>query len=220
MVEGIEIFKKSMSAFADNYVIIGGTACEIHLEGTPMTARPTRDIDMIVVVEKLTPEFVNAIWTFVRNGGYAPAKRTNAVGNQVYALYRFVNPQAEGYPFMIELLSRHSESLGEPSGYHIEPIPNDEGNQSLSAIIMNEEVYRFTVEHSILQDGLRVADTVALIILKATAYLNLLNDRENGRHVNSDDIKKHRGDVLKLIATGNVTETVVLSHRLHLSSFC
>jgi len=214
MVVGIERFKEAMSAYTDNYVIIGGTACEIHLLGTAMKARPTRDIDMIVVVEKLTREFVEAFWTLVRDGGYTPAKRTSVSGKQVYALYRFVNPKAEGYPYMIELLSRHSELLGEPSGYHIEPIPDDEEHQSLSAIIMNEEVYQFTVAHSRLQDGLRVADTVALIILKATAYLNLLRDKENGRHVDSDDIKKHRGDVLKLVAIGDVAEPVMLSDGL------
>ena len=75
---------------------------------------------------------------------------------------------------------------------------------------MNEEVYQFTLAHSSLRDGLRVADTLALIVLKATAYLNLLKAKEEGQHVNSDDIKKHRGDVLKLIAIGDITEPVVL----------
>lgn len=206
MVEGIGRFREAMAAYAENYVIIGGTACEI----APMRARPTRDIDMIVVVEKLTREFVEAFWGFVREGGYSPAKRTSACGEQVYALYRFVGPKKDGYPFMLELLSRHSELLGESSGYHIEPIPDDEEHQSLSAIIMNEEIYRFTVEHSGMRDGLRVADTLALIVLKASAYLNLLEERENGRHVNSDDIKKHRADVLKLVATGDVAEPVQL----------
>lgn len=116
---------------------------------------------------------------------------------------------------MLELLSRHSELLGEPSGFHIEPIPDDEQHQSLSAIIMNEEVYQFTLAHSSLRDGLRVADTLALIVLKATAYLNLLKAKEEGQRVNSDDIKKHRGDVLKLIATGDISEPVVLPSALY-----
>lgn len=72
-----------------------------------------------------------------------------------------------------------------------------------------------TLAHSSLRDGLRIADTLALIVLKATAYLNLLIAKENGQHVNSDDIKKHRGDVLKLIAIGDITEPVALPSAIY-----
>lgn len=33
--------------------------------------------------------------------------------------------------------------------------------------------------------------------MKAKAYLNLIADKQNGKHVNSKDIRKHRSDVLK-----------------------
>jgi len=210
MVVGIERFKEAMASYSDNYVVIGGTACDIVLSGTPMPPRPTKDIDMIVVVENLTRDFVDAFWTFIRNGGYKLAKRMNVRGELVYALYRFDHPTGAGYPFQIELLSRHSELLGEPSGYHIEPIPDDAEHHSLSAIIMNEELYQFTLDHSSIRDGIRLADTLALIALKTTAYLNLVAERTAGHHVNSDDIKKHRSDVLKLVASGDITEPVVL----------
>ena len=72
MVEGIERFREAMADYADNYIIIGGTACDIVLDGSPMQARPTRDIDMIVVVEKLTREFVEAFWRFVRVDFFVP----------------------------------------------------------------------------------------------------------------------------------------------------
>ena len=58
MVEGIERFRDAMADFADNYIIIGGTACDIILDGSPMSPKHTRDIDLIVVVEKLSREFV------------------------------------------------------------------------------------------------------------------------------------------------------------------
>ena len=35
----------------DNYVIIGGTACDIIIEDAGLTTRVTKDIDMILVVE-------------------------------------------------------------------------------------------------------------------------------------------------------------------------
>ena len=37
-----------------------------------------------------------------------------------------------------------------------------------------------------------------LIALKARAYLNLMADKRDGKHVNTKDIKKHRSDILKM----------------------
>ena len=56
-MEGLEKFQEAFAEFSDNYVIIGGTACEITMTGTAVRPRATHDIDMIVVVEKMTPEF-------------------------------------------------------------------------------------------------------------------------------------------------------------------
>lgn len=58
MVRGIEKFKDFFKDFADNYIIIGGTACEIHEEAFAQTPRATKDIDIILVVEALTDSFV------------------------------------------------------------------------------------------------------------------------------------------------------------------
>ena len=57
---------------------------------------------------------------------------------------------------MIELLSRHPDALGEPKGLVIEPLPIDGEQSSLSAIIMDDDYYRFTIEHSRLTDDIRL----------------------------------------------------------------
>ena len=49
-MEGINKFKEAFADFTDNYVIIGGSACEITMAGTEVKARATHDIDMILVV--------------------------------------------------------------------------------------------------------------------------------------------------------------------------
>ena len=163
MVTGLDKFREAFLEYADNYVIIGGTACDIVLRDTDMKPRATSDIDMIVVVENMTPEFAAAFWRFIRDGKYKPTKRDRETdGQTVYTLYRFEEAQA-GYPIKIELLSRHSDILGEPSGFVIEPIPVDEEVSSLSAIIMDDDYY-------------------------------------------TKHIKKHRSDVLKLIATMPLSE--------------
>lgn len=201
MVRGIEKFREALKDYSDNYVIIGGTACDVVLNGTDMRPRATDDIDMILVVENMTAEFAAAFWKFIKEGEYKNGKRRRGEDKKpVYELYRFEDGKV-GYPVKIELLSRHSDLLGEPSGFHIEPIPAGEDVSSLSAIMMDEDYYKLTVKNSFVDNGLRFATPIALICLKAKAYLNLLEERGNGRAVNTKDIKKHRNDVLKLVAT-------------------
>lgn len=56
-MEGLGKFREAFESYSDNYVIIGGTACDITMTGTVVRPRATHDIDMIVVVEKMTTEF-------------------------------------------------------------------------------------------------------------------------------------------------------------------
>lgn len=195
-MEGLDKFKEAFEAYSDNYVIIGGTACDITMAGTAVKPRATHDIDMIVIVEKMSPEYGEQFWQFIQEAGYRPEKCHSKEETVKYELYRFVDGKP-GYPEMIELLSRHPDVLGEPKGLVIEPLPVGEDVSSLSAIILDDDYYHFTIEHSRLTDGIRHADSVALIALKSRAYLNLLQDKANGKHVNTKDIKKHRSDVLK-----------------------
>ena len=196
-MEGLDKFREAFKDFSDNYVIIGGTACDITMTGTEVHPRATHDIDMIIVVERMTPQYGERFWQFIREAGYRPEKSKAKEGESPkYEMYRFVDGNP-GFPEMIELLSRHPDVLGEPKGLTIEPLPIDGEQSSLSAIIMDDDYYQFTIEHSRLTDDIRHADSAALIALKARAYLNLIQDKQNGKHVNSKDIKKHRSDVLK-----------------------
>lgn len=214
MVRGLEKFREAFNEFTDNYVIIGGTACDVILSGTDMRPRATDDIDMILVVENMTAEFARAFWQFIKEGAYKNGKRKRGEDNSpAYELYRFEDGK-DGYPVKIELLSRHSDLLGEPSGFLIEPIPAGEDVSSLSAIMMDEDFYNLTVSNSFVENDVRFASSMALICLKAKAYLNLIDERKAGRSVNTKDIKKHRNDVLKLVATSPIGETITVSSNI------
>lgn len=196
-MEGLVKFREAFAEYSENYVVIGGAACDITMTNTVVRPRATHDIDMIVIVENMTEAFANRFWQFVREAGYRPEKRKQEAGEPPrYEMYRFLDGK-DGYPEMIELLSRHPDVLGEPKGFVIEPIPTDEDVSSLSAIIMDDDYYHFTIAHSQLTDGIRHANSAALIALKARAYLNLMADKRDGKHVNTKDIKKHRSDILK-----------------------
>lgn len=207
MVGGLNIFRERFARFSDNFVIIGGTACDEILSGTEMRPRATMDIDIIVIVENMTPEFARAFWAFIAEGEYRPGLRKNKDEGPKYVLYSFDNGKA-GYPVKVELLSRHNEIF--TSAAHTEPLPIDGEVSSLSTIILDEPYYNLTVQNSFVSDGLRYAAPLALMALKARAYLNLIADREAGKKINTKDILKHRNDVLKLTATLAGTDRAIV----------
>lgn len=214
MVKGFEVFREAMSQFANNFVVIGGTACDVSLADTGRTRHITKDIDIIVIVENLTADFQKEFWHFIRQAGYRIGKRENSVGDSVYALYRFNCPKRDGYPWQIELLSRQSDMLDD-SALKIEPLKVEDSQYCLSAIVMDDDLYRFVVQHSELREGLRMADEHALVCMKMYAYLNLKHDKELGLPVDADDIRKHRRDVFNLLATGKMNSSVAVCRSIY-----
>ena len=71
---------------------------------------------------------------------------------------------------------------------------------SLSAILLNDDYYNVLLEGKVVANGVSVLRPEYLILFKAKAYLDLKQRRENGEHVDSDDIKKHKKDVLRIVA--------------------
>ena len=59
----------------------------------------TRDLDMVLLVEALTPEFGEKFWKFIVDGKYRN-KATNGSNPQ---FYRFNKPEDDNFPKMIEL---------------------------------------------------------------------------------------------------------------------
>lgn len=199
MVKGLEKFKEHFAGFEDNYVIIGGTACDVTLQNTDMRPRVTDDIDMILVIEKMTAEFGQRFWELIVLGEYKTRQRKRGDKEPATELFRFINPK-EGFPVQIELLSRYPDVLGEPTGFHLTPIPVGEKIPSLSAILLDEEYYHHTIDSSVIEDGIRIANPLSLLCLKVKAFLNLTEEKKTNPEVRSGDIKKHRDDVFKLLA--------------------
>ena len=199
MVRGLEKFREHFAGFEDSYVIIGGTACDIVLQDTDMRPRATDDIDMILIIEKMTPEFGKRFWDFIETGEYKNRQRKRENKMSTPELFRFINPK-EGFPVQIELLSKHSDILGEPTDFHLTPIPIGEEISSLSAILLGEEYYNQTIKESIIEEGIRIANPLSLLCLKVKAFLNLTEEKKINPSIRSGDIKKHRDDVFKLLA--------------------
>lgn len=197
MVRGLQTFRDHFQEYPDSYVIIGGTACDIILTAQGLVARATKDIDIILIVEALTPEFVAHFWEFVKQGDY----EKNEQEEEQKQHYRFQKPKTPDFPFQVELLARQPDVLELEGAPRFTPIPAGEDLSSLSAILMDDNYYHYTRENCTEQDGLQRANPETIIILKAKAFLDLTARKAAGQKVNSDDIKKHRLDPFRIALT-------------------
>ena len=201
-MEGIEKFREYFADYTTNYVVIGGAACGLYAEIYAQTPRVTHDIDTVLVVEALTPEFGERFWQFVKDGGY----RSQETSQGEHEHFRFRLPSEPDFPEQIELFSRDIGILTLPESARLTPIPLDEDLSSLSAILMNEAYYRYTIEHSELVEGVHVANIESLICLKCRAYIDLASRRAEGEAIDSRKVNKHKRDVFRLTAMLDATE--------------
>jgi hypothetical protein len=70
MVRGLDRFREHMRAYVNQYVLIGGAACDLLMEEAGLDFRVTKDLDIVLSVEVLDASFVDAFWRFVRTGKY------------------------------------------------------------------------------------------------------------------------------------------------------
>ena len=200
MVRGLDLFRSVFADFADNYVIIGGTACSLHEDMTGQTPRATKDIDIILIVEALSRDFVERFWQFIASGGYTERQVGDSLKNPRHQYYRFKDPADKRFPAQIELFSRSLGIISIPEGMHITPIPTDADLSSLSAILLDEAYYHYTLSHSIVVEGVHFAAIESLIALKCKAYIEMTAAALAGSPVDSRHIRKHRNDVFRLVA--------------------
>ena len=195
MVRGLDLFREYFAGHTDQFVLIGGTAATLAMEEAGLEFRATKDLDIVLHVEALRPEFSEAFWNFVEAGRYEIRQASNT-GRPV--LYRFQKPADERFPVMLELFCRAPDGIKLAEGSHLTPIPIDEAAASLSAILLDDAYYEFILEGRREVDGLPWVGEDRLIPLKAIAWLDLGERKAKGEKVDSRDIRKHAIDVLRL----------------------
>jgi hypothetical protein len=194
MVRGLEIFKQYFKDYPDNYIIIGGTACDIIIDNAGFTPRATKDIDIILVVEALNTAFVKQFWQFITDGNYERKEKSE----EERKYYRFIKPENTDFPYQIELFARNPDLLDLDDGTHTTPIPVDDDLLSLSAILLDETYYDYLIDNSTIEDDIQRANTEALICLKAKTYLDIAERIAVGGKEDSKKLRKHKGDVFRL----------------------
>ena len=207
MVKGLKTFREYFQGYEDQYVLIGGAACDISFGARDMEFRVTRDLDIVLVVEAQTKEFAERFWEFIRDGKYR--NRARSSGRPQF--YRFDKPEESEFPTMIELFSRAAWDMR--PGEILTPVHIDDSVSSLSAILLDDAYYKALLTGRDVIDGVSVLKPVWLIIFKSKAWLDLNRRMEQGEHVDSRNIKKHRNDILRM-ASEIMLESCTLSDPL------
>ena len=217
MVSGVESFRKWFAEYTDQYTIIGGTACDLLMSEDGLDFRATRDIDMVLIVESLTPEFGRRFWEYVKAAGYE--HRNKSTGEPQF--YRFSKPSSREYPYMIELFSGRVDAIELPEDAVLTPLPLDDEISSLSAILMDADYYQFLLEGKIVLNDIPVLYAAHLIPFKAKAWLDLTERNRNGEHVDSKNIRKHKNDVFRLsiLLTSDISVMLSAAIRSDLEKF-
>ncbi|MBS80182.1 MAG: hypothetical protein CMO32_31370 [Variovorax sp.] len=195
MVKGLDVFQAWFADYPDQYILIGGTAATLAMEEAGLDFRATKDLDVVLHVEALTPAFGETFWRFIEAGGYE-IRQASDTGKP--AFYRFQKPTDNSFPVMVELFSRAPDSLRPIENGQLTPIPFDEAVSSLSAILLDDAYYAFIMAGRREIDGLPWVGEDRLIPLKAIAWLDLSARREQGEQVDAKSIRKHANDVLRL----------------------
>lgn len=177
------------------------------MEEAGIPFRATKELDIVLSVEALNKEFVIAFKNFVKDGNYQ--NRQQSSGKKIF--YRFSSPDNKNYPAMIELFSRLPNTLKLDMGGHLTPIPLNESITCLSAILLDENYYRFIHAGKIEINGLPTIGAAHLIPLKAKAWLELtIKKLVNEKVVDEKDIKKHKNDILRLYQLLSIDEKIIL----------
>ena len=150
MVKGIDQFRAYFRDFTDQYVLIGGTACDISFGENDAAFRATKDLDVVLIVEALTKEFGQRFWDFIQDGGY----QYRAKASGLPQFYRFDKPRRDGFPQMLELFARTDYIL--ESGADLTPIHIDDSVSSLSAILLNDAYYQTLLQGRTVIDGISI----------------------------------------------------------------
>lgn len=108
MVRGLDVFRTHFAGHADQYVLIGGTAATLAMEGAGLEFRATKDLDVVLHIEALQPEFGAVFWSFVEAGGYE-VRQASVSGKPVF--YRFQKPADPRFPAMLELFCRAPDGI-------------------------------------------------------------------------------------------------------------
>ena len=187
LVHGLTHFSDFFEDYKDDYIIIGDVATALNQKRYGVAAKATKDIDLIVLDNKQSSDFVNKFVDYVKKANY---QHCGVYKEESRILYQFKDPVSKEAPEQIELFTIDEIKDDKLTFKRLE---GSEHYYYVSAIVLNSE-YRVLLDKFQLEySNLSIAGPEVLIPLKALAYVNLGKEttqraiRDKQKHL--DDIK-------------------------------
>ena len=194
MLIGLDKFSEFFADYKEQYMLIGGAACDLLMEEAGLHFRSTKDLDLVLCAEVIDRDFAQAFWQFIEEGQYQNREKAN--GKKEF--YRFYKTQVEGFPQMLELCARVPDLINLAEGSQYTPIPVDGEVSSLSALVLDDDYHQWILKGRVELENVSLLDAEHLLPLKALAWLNLSERKANGEEIDSKKINKHRKDIFRL----------------------
>ncbi|MBS3972719.1 MAG: hypothetical protein KGZ84_06870 [Erysipelotrichia bacterium] len=218
MVHGIDVFTQHFNHYSNHYVLIGGSACDILMDELGLTFRATKDLDIVLIIEAINEDFYLHFLRFITLGGYIRKE----VGGLKHQFYRFSHPTNHAYPKQIELFCRRLENVTLSLHQICTKIPLNDEITSLSAILLNDDYYELLMKRKREIRNVSIIDIETLIVFKIRAWLDNKEKKERGEKVTSNDVNKHKNDVLRLLVNVSSSSRVKVNVtiRQEIINFC
>ena len=179
-----------------NYFIIGGHAAAFNLSLQNLPFRATRDYDIVLVYEVINEEFARELTNLLTVGQYKIKVKSDGVKRNAY---RFENPKDSSFPEIIEFFVKDGVCM-QSLDNRFAKLDVVIDNNSISAMVLNEEIYNFAKRHVVEINDLIFSDKYSLIALKAFAYFENEKLYKN-KKVNKGDYEKHLRDILRILSS-------------------
>ena len=103
-----------------------------------------------------------------------------------------------------ELQRKHAVGIQAAMNYYVYSLPTG----------LDDEYYELLKNGVVEVDEVSVLDLVHIILFKIKAWLDLSERRENGEHIDSKNIKKHKNDIMRLGASIEKGQQLQISGRV------
>lgn len=205
LTEKIEHFRQALNGHEDAYILIGGAACSLWYADREPSFRATGDLDIVLIVEALSEEFIETFKTYILQSGYVVREKALLDNKPARVMYRFSKPSDAKAPPQLELLSKKGDLLRLDQDQKICPVKMGDIYTGLSCIMMDDVYYQFLLGGNSKEKGIPCALPSTLAVLKIKAVLNLLHQYETrgtlpqGSNESMTNIRKHRNDIFFLL---------------------
>ncbi|WP_052767488.1 hypothetical protein [Klebsiella aerogenes] len=186
-----------LGSFSDDYVLIGGNACALNFQKLDAPFRATVDLDLVLIIERENAKFYAHLCDYLVENGYTgglyKCKEKGACS------YRFELKKQIQRPRVIELFSRKPEYFDSDMSekLHITPIVTQEGISNLSAMLLDDELYDFVIEHKCKINNISTVTLECLFGLKSIAWHGNEELFKQGE-VKEGDVYKHPSDMIRI----------------------